>query len=60
MRKLSLEEIAAKARAHKATPAERRAQRVSLIMGVKSLDSTDTREDVQDFLDEYEGHNRTK
>ncbi|MCG8434644.1 MAG: hypothetical protein MJA83_11495 [Gammaproteobacteria bacterium] len=57
---LTLEEIAEKARAHKATPSERRAQRISLIMGLRSKDSSLTREEVEHFLDEYEGHSATE
>ena len=53
---LSLEEIAERARAHTVTPAERRAQRVSLILGLKSAESCLTREEVEHFLDETEGH----
>lgn len=56
MTTLTLEQIAAKARKHTVTPAERRAQRVSLIMGLRSKNSSLTREDVQSFLDENEGH----
>ena len=52
---LTLQEIAEKARQHKVTPAERRAQRVSLIMGLRSKNSTLTREEVSSFLDQNEG-----
>lgn len=55
MAMLTLEQIAEKARQHQVTPAERRAQRVSLIMGLRSKNSTLTREDVASFLDENEG-----
>ena len=56
MRPMTLEEIAEKARKHIVTPAERRAQRVSLMMGLRSKNSTLTREEVASFLDETEGH----
>jgi len=56
MAALTLEEIAEKARKHVVTPEERRAQRISLIMGLRSKKSTLTREDVASFLDENEGH----
>jgi hypothetical protein len=52
---LTLEQIAEKARKHVVTPAERRAQRVSLMMGLQSKNSTVTREEVASFLDENEG-----
>lgn len=53
---LTLEQIAEKARKHIVTPAERRAQRISLLMGLQSKNSTLTREDVASFLDQTEGH----
>jgi hypothetical protein len=53
---LTLEQIAEKARNHVVTPAERRAQRISLMMGLQSKNSTVTREEVESFLDENEGH----
>lgn len=56
MAHLSLEEIAELAKKHEASAVERRAQRVSLIMGLRSKDSTLTREKVEHFLDENEGH----
>ena len=52
---LTLEQIGYKARKHVVTPAERRAQRVSLMMGLQSKNSTVTREEVASFLDENEG-----
>jgi hypothetical protein len=55
MAMLTLEQIAEKARNHRVTPAERRAQRVSLIMGLRSKNSTVTREEVSSFLDQNEG-----
>lgn len=48
-------EMVAKARAHKMTPAERREQRVSLIMGMRGKSSTLTREKVTTILSEVEG-----
>lgn len=56
---MTLDQIAEKARAHKMTPTERRAQRISLIMGLRSKDSTLTRDQVASFLDENEGHEST-
>lgn len=55
MATLTLEQIADKARRHTTTPSERRAQRVSLIMGLRSKSSTLTREKVAYLLDEFEG-----
>jgi len=55
MATLTLEQIAEKARNHRVTPAERRAQRVSLIMGLRSKNSTLTRDEVSSFLDQNEG-----
>jgi len=55
MATMTLDQIAEKARAHKVTPEERRAQRVSLIMGLRSKNSTLTREEVASFLDQNEG-----
>ena len=59
MATLTLEQIAEKARNHKVTPAERRAQRVSLIMGLRSKNSTLTRDEVSSFLDQNEGRDTT-
>ena len=55
MATLTLEQIAEKARNHRVTPSERRAQRVSLIMGLRSKNSTLTRDEVSSFLDQNEG-----
>lgn len=44
------------ARSHRMTPAERRAQRVSMIMGLRGSTSTLTYEKVGEVLDEVEGH----
>jgi hypothetical protein len=55
----TLEEIAAKAREHKVTPAEKRAQRVSLIMGLRSDNSTLTRDEVASMVGRLEGHDTT-
>ncbi len=52
---LTLEQIAEKARTHTVTPAERRAQRVSLIAGVLSENTTLTHEKVASLLDQIEG-----
>ena len=56
MATLTLDQIVEKARAHKVTADERRAQRISLIMGLRSKNSTLTREEVASFLDQNEGH----
>lgn len=53
---LTLDQIVEKARKHRVTPEERRAQRISLIMGLRSKNSTLTREEVASFLDSNEGH----
>lgn len=53
---LSLEEVTRIAVAHTVTPAERRAQRVSLIAGLRSHNSTLTREQVSKMVDQIEGH----
>lgn len=52
---LTLNEIAERARTHVITPEERRAQRVSMIMGLRSKQSTLTRDRVESMLDEFEG-----
>jgi hypothetical protein len=57
---LTLEQIAEKARKHVVTPAERRAQRVSLMMGLRSKNSSVSREEVASFLDQNEGHDTTE
>ena len=51
----TLEEIVRFSKAHKVTPAERRAQRISLMMGLRSKKSTVTREEVSVLLDNIEG-----
>ncbi len=53
---MSLEELVARARDHKMSPSERRSQRVSLIMGLRSKDSALTHEQVEEMLDQIEGH----
>ena len=53
---MSLEALVARARDHKMTSVERRAQRVSLVMGLRSQHSTLTREKVVELLGEIEGH----
>mgnify|MGYP000856811170 CR=1 FL=1 len=55
MATLTLEEIAAKAKAHTITPDEKRDQRISMIMGLRSKASTLTREEVAEVLVEIEG-----
>lgn len=53
--RLTLDEIAARAREHTITPEEKRAQRISMMMGLRSSDSTLTREEVADLLIDLEG-----
>ena len=55
MADFTLEEIVKFSRAHKVTPVERRAQRISLMMGLRSAKSTMTREEVSVLLDNIEG-----
>jgi hypothetical protein len=50
-----LDSLIEQARNHKMTPAERRTQRVSMIMGLRGRSSTLTRDKVEDVLDEVEG-----
>lgn len=51
-----LEALVAHARNHRMTASERREQRVSLIMGLRSQRSTLTREKVEELVEETEGH----
>jgi poly-beta-hydroxyalkanoate depolymerase len=51
-----LDELIERARSHQMSAAERRAQRVSLLMGLSSHRSTLTRETVEEILDRVEGH----
>ena len=60
MATMTLDQITAKALSHRVTPEERRAQRVSLIMGLRSKNSTLTREEVASFLDQNEGRETTQ
>lgn len=53
---ISTQDLFTMARAHKMTPAERRQQRVSMIMGLRGSTSTLTSEKVEEVLDEVEGH----
>lgn len=50
-----LQDLVAKVRNHKMSPSERRAQRVSLAMGLRAHNSTLTREKVETLLGELEG-----
>lgn len=50
-----LDELVERARHHKMTPAERRAQRVSLILGLRGNESLLTKERVEEILDNNEG-----
>jgi len=51
-----LEALLKRARAHHMTPDERRAQRVSLVMGLRGGHSTLTKEKVETLIEEFEGH----
>ncbi|WP_294392026.1 hypothetical protein [uncultured Sphingomonas sp.] len=51
-----LDMLVARARAHRMTPDERRAQRVSLVMGLRGANSTLTKEKVETLIEEFEGH----
>ncbi|MCW5692557.1 MAG: hypothetical protein KIT48_09340 [Pseudolabrys sp.] len=55
MAHLTLEQIVEKARAHKVTPEEKRAQRLSLMMGLRDSKSPITREQLKQWMDEHEG-----
>jgi len=50
-----LDDLVARARAHKMSPLEKRAQRVSMVMGLRGHNSTLTKEKVATLLDEIEG-----
>jgi poly-beta-hydroxyalkanoate depolymerase len=50
-----LTSLVAAVRNHRMTPTERRAQRVSMVMGLRGHSSTLTKEKVQTLLDEFEG-----
>lgn len=50
-----LSELITSVRGHKMTPGEKRSQRVSMVMGLRSHCSTLTREKVETLLDEVEG-----
>ena len=60
MRNYTLEEIVKLSKSHKPTPGERRAQRISLMMGLRSNSSTVTREEVSIILDNIEGRTSTE
>ena len=55
MADFTLEEIVKFSKAHKVTPVERRAQIISLMMGLRSEKSTMTREEISILLDNIEG-----
>jgi hypothetical protein len=55
MERLSLEKIAETARRHRVTPQERRAQRVSMMMGLLPKETPVTRDEIVRFLAETEG-----
>lgn len=50
-----LEKLVERARKHKMSPTERRAQRVSLVMGLRGHKSTLTKEKVETLFEEFEG-----
>ncbi len=52
---MTLEALVDRARNHKMTPAEKRSQRVSLIMGLSGAQSALTRERVEEVLSDVEG-----
>lgn len=52
---LPLHELADRARSHKMSPVERRAQRASLVMGLRGHTSTLTKDRVETLLEEFEG-----
>lgn len=51
----SLSALVDRARAYKMSPTEKRAQRVSLVYGLRGHTSTLTKEKVETLLDEIEG-----
>ena len=53
---LTLKEIEEKVRRHVITPTEKRAQRVSLAVGLQPYKSGLTREKISSLMDEIEGH----
>ena len=53
---MTLEEIKIKVATYQMPPAEKRAQRVSLILGLRSNESKLTPEAVLEMLDGIEGH----
>jgi hypothetical protein len=55
MARLSLDEISRQAKNHKQSPEEKRAQRMSLVRGVRSHKSTLSDDRVQSLVDEFEG-----
>jgi hypothetical protein len=54
--RLSFDQIRELAQKSKQSPSERRAQRLSTVMGVRSASSTLTRERVEEVLNEIEGN----
>jgi hypothetical protein len=50
-----LDALFEKARQHKMSPQERRAQRVNMILGLRGHNSTLTQEKVEEVLDDVEG-----
>jgi poly-beta-hydroxyalkanoate depolymerase len=50
-----LDDLIARARDHKMSPTEKRAQRVSMVMGLRGHTSTLTKEKVETLLEEFEG-----
>lgn len=55
MTTMTLDQLVDQARDHRMAPAERRAQRASLIMGLRGHRSSLTHEKVEELLEEIEG-----
>lgn len=53
---LTLKQIEDRVRSHVITPAEKRAQRVSLAVGLQPYKSVLTREKISSLMDDIEGH----
>ncbi|WP_378947783.1 hypothetical protein [Mesorhizobium sp. ANAO-SY3R2] len=56
MAAMTLKQIEEKVRSHVITPAEKRAQRVSLAVGLQPYKSALTREEISSLMGEIEGH----
>lgn len=60
MATLTLKQIEKRVQSHVITPAEKRAQRVSLVYGLQSHKSGLTREKISSLMDEIEGHSQNE